>query len=257
MTLLRPLRQLSGPHLLALRDVATFRCPSHRLERLGREDALVDQDEPIRPLGGGQVLVHEPQQVPVPGDERHLVRPSAGAVDSDHLVLDAKALVGQPQVVLGPWWCTGASVVHQADSVWQPELCMCVEELLLEFRHGTQHLFAQVWLAFALHQRLAGAGPDQDVHGHSSSSGEILVGQLVAPVVAERPQQGLHHGADGLVPVLARHVAVVRPCLWVPHWLAGELVLHVAPDAMVVVAEEHPVVDSGGVVGEAFAHRSA
>jgi hypothetical protein len=31
----------------------------------------------------------------------------------------------------------------------------------------------------------------------------------------------------------------------------------VAPDAMVVVAEEHPVVDSGGVVGEAFAHRAA
>ena len=134
---------------------------------------------------------------------------------------------------------------------------MCVEELLLEFRHGAQHFLAQIWLAFPLLHQLAGAGSNQDVHGHSGSSCEILVGQLDAPVFTERPQQGLHHVADGLVPVLARHVAEVRPFLWVLHWLAGELVLYVAPDAMVVVAEEHPVVDSGGVVGEAFAHRSA
>ena len=200
--------------------------------------------------------LHELQQRPVPGYECHLVRPSAGAVDSDHLVLDAKALVGQPQVVLGPWWCTGVRVVQQAYSMCQPQLCMCVEELLLEFRHGIQHLFAQVWLPCALHQRLAGAGPHQDVHWHSGSSCEILVGQLVAPVVTVGPQQGLHHGGDGLVPVLARHVAVVRALLRVPHRLAGERVLHVVSDAVVVVGDVHLVVDSGRVVGNAFHHRS-
>ena len=62
---------------------------------------------------------------------------------------------------------------------------------------------------------------------------------------------------DGLVPVLARHVAVVRALLRVPHRLAGERVLHVAPDAVVVVADVHLVVDSGGVVGNAFYHRSS
>ena len=61
---------------------------------------------------------------------------------------------------------------------------------------------------------------------------------------------------DGLVPVLARHVAVVRALLWVPHRLAGECVLHVASDAVVVVADVHLVVDSGRVVGNAFHHRS-
>ena len=59
------------------------------------------------------------------------------------------------------------------------------------------------------------------------------------------------------MPVLARHVAVVRALLRVPHRLAGERVLHVAPDAVVVVADVHLVVDSGGVVGNAFYHRSS
>ena len=61
---------------------------------------------------------------------------------------------------------------------------------------------------------------------------------------------------DGLAPVLARHVAVVLPLLRVPHWLAGEPVLRVASDAVVVVADVHLVVDSGGVVGNSFHHRS-
>ena len=61
---------------------------------------------------------------------------------------------------------------------------------------------------------------------------------------------------DGLVPVLARHVAVVRALLWVPHRLAGERVLQVASDAVVVVGDVHLVVDSGRVVGNAFYHRS-
>jgi len=79
-------------------------------------------------------------------------------------------------------------VVQQTDAMCQRKLCMCVEELLLEFRHGSQHLLSQVWLAFALPQLPAGAGPDQDVHGHSGSSCEILVGQLVAAVVTVGPQ---------------------------------------------------------------------
>ena len=148
-------------------------------------------------------------------------------------------------------------VVQQADAMCQTKFCMCVEELLLELRHGTQNLLAQVWLPPALHQLLAGAGPNQDVHGHSGSSCEVLVGQLVALVVTVGPQQGLQHGADGLVPVLARHVAEERPFLGVPHWLAGEPVLDVASDAVVVVADVHLVVDSGGVVGNAFDHRSS
>ena len=61
----------------------------------------------------------------------------------------------------------------------------------------------------------------------------------------------------GLVPVLARHVAIVRALLRVPHRLAGERVLHVASDAVVVVGDVHLVVDSGRVVGNAFHHRSS
>ena len=71
-----------------------------------------------------------------------------------------------------------------------------------------------------------------------------------------RKQQRLHQANDGLLSLPARHVAELRPLQRVPHWLAGELVLHVAADAVVVVADVHLVVDSGGVVGNAFDHRS-
>ena len=42
---------------------------------------------------------------------------------------------------------------------------------------------------------------------------------------------------NGLVPDLARHVAVVHPLLRVPYWLAGERVLHLASNAVVVVGD--------------------
>ena len=38
---------------------------------------IFDQDQPVRPLAGGQMLLHEPQTLPILSNGSHIVRPSS------------------------------------------------------------------------------------------------------------------------------------------------------------------------------------
>ena len=84
---------------------------------------------------------------------------------------------------------------------------------MLEFRHGCQHFFVQVWLAFPVQRRPAGPRNRKLPRCNNGDFREVLVGELVALAVTVRPQQGLEHRGDDLVPFLARHVAVEIPLL--------------------------------------------
>ena len=90
--------------MLALSDVPALACPAHRLVRLGREDALVNQDQVVRLRAEQQVLLQDLQLLLVSDDEIRLVRPPLGSADAHHLVLDCKPAVGRAQVVHCPRW---------------------------------------------------------------------------------------------------------------------------------------------------------
>ena len=106
---------------------------------------------------------------------------------------------------------------------------MCIEVLLLELGHGHQHLCVEVRLRFAVDRRTAGTTPGKLLRRDACDLREVLVGQLVALVVAVPPQQRLEQNGDVLVPLLARHVAEGVPLLRPGGKPIRQIVQHLMP----------------------------